>query len=123
MGDAHSLLVARGYRGATEGKAGRVQMMEALLAACLDTNDTSQFAQQPVTPIRMDLLERPTQFAAIEHLRLDPFAKQESERFIGKKRGLRRERMIGKPQAIEDHVSPASPGVTPLAHPGRDVRQ
>jgi hypothetical protein len=73
------------------GKAGRVRMMEALLNAFLDTNGNSQFAKQQVTPIRMDLLERPAQFEAIEHLSLDPFAKQESERSIGKKLGAQRE--------------------------------
>ena len=46
MRDANGLLVALGDRVATEGKAGRVQMMEALRNAFLDTNGRCQFAQQ-----------------------------------------------------------------------------
>ncbi len=90
VGDANGLLIALGYIVTTERKAGRVQMIEALLNAFLDTNGQSQFAQQQVTPIRMNLIERPAKFEAIEHRRLDPFAKQEIERFIGKKLGCQR---------------------------------
>jgi hypothetical protein len=72
MGNGHGLLLALGDIVTTEGKAGGVKLMEALRNAFLDTNGSRQFAQQQVTAIRMDLIERPATCAAIEHLRLDP---------------------------------------------------
>ena len=89
MGDANSLLVALGDIVTTEGKAGRVEMMEALLNTLLRTDGQRQFAEQQVTAIRMDLIERPAKFKAIEHLGADPLTKEQIERFVGKK--LRRQ--------------------------------
>src|SRR2546430_9383953 len=103
MGDANGVLVALRDIVATEGKAGRVEMMEALLNAFLGTDSQSQLAQQQITPIGMDFIERPAKLKAIEHLRSDPGTKQQLERFVGKKLGGERQRSIGKPQAIEDH--------------------
>ena len=55
----NGLLIALGGIVATEGKAGRVEMMEALRNAFLDTDGEGQFAKQQITAIRMDLIERP----------------------------------------------------------------
>ena len=51
----------------------------------------------------MDLVERPAEFKAIEHLRADPFTKQQLKGFVRKKLWGQGQRPIGKPQAIEDH--------------------
>jgi hypothetical protein len=64
-------------------------MREALRNAFLDPNGSRQFAKQQVASIRMDRIERPAQFEAIEPLRLDPVAKQQVERCVGKKLGGR----------------------------------
>jgi hypothetical protein len=48
MGDVNRLLVTLGYVVTTEGKASRVEMMEALLNAFLDTDSQRQFAEQQV---------------------------------------------------------------------------
>src|SRR5215211_7471617 len=103
VGDGNGLLVAFRDIVATEGKAGRVEMMEALLNAFLGTASQSQLAQQQITPIGMDFIERPAKLEAIEHLRSNPRTKQQIERFVGKKLGGERQGAIGKPQAIEDH--------------------
>ena len=66
VGDANGVLVALGDRVATEGKAGRVERMEALHNAFLGTNSQSQLAQQQITPIGMDFIECPTKRKAIE---------------------------------------------------------
>ena len=78
-------------------------MMEALLNALLHTDSQRQFAEQQVAAIRMDLIERPAKFEAIEHLGADTFTKQEIERFVGKKLRRQGQRPIRKPQAIENH--------------------
>src|SRR4051812_5073178 len=83
VGDAQSLLVALGDVVATEGKAGGVEMMEALRNTFLGTDGQRQFAEQQVTAIRMDLIERTAQFKTIEHLRFDPCTKEQIERFVG----------------------------------------
>src|SRR5437762_1614943 len=101
--DMNGVLVALRDRGATEGKAGRVEVMEALLNAFLGTASQRQLAQQQITPIGMDGIERPAKLKTIEHLCSDPRTKQQIERFVGKKLGRERQRSIGKPQAIEDH--------------------
>src|SRR5438093_2451080 len=103
VGDANGVLVALGDIVTTEGKAGRVEMMEALLNAFLDTDSQRQLAKQQITPIGMDFIERPAQLKAIEPLRSHPGTKQQIERFVGKKLGRERQWSIGKPQAIEDH--------------------
>src|SRR5215510_5866649 len=103
MGDTNGLLVALRDIGATEGKAGRVKVMEAWLNAFLGTARQSQLAKQEITPIGLDFIERPAQLKAIEHLRSNPGTKQQIERFVGKKLGRERQRSIGKPSAIEDH--------------------
>src|SRR4030095_620883 len=103
VGDSNGSLIARGDIVATEVKAGRVEMMEALLHAFLGTDSQSQLAKQQITPIGMDFIERPAQLKAIEHLRSDPGTKQQIKRFVGKKLGRERQRSISKPQAIEDH--------------------
>src|SRR5215510_1536026 len=101
--DMHGVLVARRDIGATEGKAGCVEVMEALRNAFLGTASQRQLAKQQITSIGMDGLERPAKLKAIEHLRSDPRTKQQIERFVGKKLGSERQGAIGKPQAIEDH--------------------
>jgi hypothetical protein len=53
----------------------------------------------------VNFIERPAKLKAIEHRRSDPGAKQQIERFVGKKLRGERQRAIGKPQAIEDHPS------------------
>src|SRR5262245_53724730 len=103
VGDANGGLVALGDIVATEGKAGGVEMMEALLNAFLGTDSQSQLAKQQITPLGMDFVERPAKLKAIEHLRANAGTKQQIERFVGKKLGRERQRSIGKPQAIEDH--------------------
>src|SRR5207244_6300790 len=103
MGDANGVLVALGDIVTTEGKAGRVEMMEALLNAFLGTASQSQLTKQQITPIAMDFIERPTKLKAIEHVRSNPGPKQQIEWFVGKKLGRERQRSIGKPQAIKDH--------------------
>src|SRR5919109_1938983 len=103
VGDANGVLAALGGIVATEGKAGRVEMMEALRNVFLGTDSQSQLAKQQITPIGMDFIERPAKLKAIEHLRSNPGPKQQIERFVGKKLGRERQRSIGKPQAIEDH--------------------
>src|SRR5215475_697378 len=103
VGDANGVLVARGGRVTTEGKAGRVEMMDALRNVFLGTDSQSQLAKQPITPIGMDFIERPAKLKAIEHLRSNPGTQQQIERFVGKKLGRERQRSIGKPQASEDH--------------------
>src|SRR5438105_1934498 len=101
--DMNGVLVVLRDIGATEGKARRVEVMEALLNAFLGTDSQSQLAKQQITPIGMDFIERPAKLKAIEHLRSDPRTKQQVERFVGKKLGRERQGAIGKPQAIEDH--------------------
>src|SRR5437016_13121691 len=88
VGDANGVLVALGDIVTTEGKAGRVEMMEALLNAFLGTDSQSQLAKQQITPIGMDLIERPAKLKAIEHLCSNPRTKQQIERFVGKKLGI-----------------------------------
>jgi hypothetical protein len=103
VGDANGVLVALRDIVATEGKAGRVEMMEALFDAFLGTDSQSQLAKQQITPIGMDCIECPAKLKAIEHLRSDPGTQQQIEGFVGKKLGSERQRSIGKPQAIEAH--------------------
>src|ERR1043165_9133381 len=105
MGDANGLLVPLRDIVATKGKAGGVEVMEALLNAFLDTARQRQLAKQEITPIGLDFIERPAQLKAIEHLRSHTGTKQQIERFVGKKLGGERQRAIGKSQAIEDHAS------------------
>src|SRR5215470_19472481 len=107
VGDANGVLVALGSIVATEGKAGRVEMMEALHNVFLGTDSQSHLTKQQITPIGLDFIERPAQLKAIEHLRSNPGTKQQIERFVGKKLGGERQRAIGKSQAIEDHASPS----------------
>src|SRR5215475_11805104 len=90
--DLNGVLIALRHIGTTEGKAGRVEVMEALLNAFLGTARQSQLTKQEITPIGMDFIERPTQLKAIEHLRPDTGAQQQIERFIGKKLGRERQR-------------------------------
>ena len=85
MRDGNGLLIAFGYLVATEGKAGRVEMLEALLNAFPGTDSQSQLAKQQITPIGMDFIERPAKLKAIEHLCADPGSKQQIEWFVGKK--------------------------------------
>src|SRR5215510_5841848 len=89
--DMHGVLVARRDIGATEGKAGCVEVMEALRNAFLGTASQRQLAKQQITSIGMDGLERPAKLKAIEHLRSDPRTKQQIERFVGKKLGSERQ--------------------------------
>src|SRR5919201_166511 len=104
MGDVNGVLVALRDIVAAEGKAGRVEVMEALLKAFLGTARQRQLAKQSITPIGMDFIKRPTKLKAIEHLRSDAGTKQQIERFVGKKLGRERQWAIGKSQAIEDHA-------------------
>jgi hypothetical protein len=103
VGDVNGSLVTRGDIVATEGKAGRVKMMEAWLKAFLGTDSQSHLAQQQSTPIGLDFIERPATLQAMEPLRSDPGTTQPIERCVGTKLGRERPRSIGQPQAIEDH--------------------
>ena len=102
LGKAHGVRVALGDISTTEGKAGGVEMMEAWRKAFLVTDGSSQLTKQQITPLGLDFIECPTTRKAMEHLRSDPGTPQQIERFVGKKLGGKRQRAIGKPQAIED---------------------
>ena len=122
MGDVNRRLVALGDIVTTEGKAGCVEMMEALLNALLHTDSQRQFAEQQVTAIRIHLIERPAKFEAIEHLGAHPLTKQEIERFVGKKLRGQGQWPIRKPQAIEDHPGHGFPGCDVLLVIGHNMR-
>src|SRR5207248_11597736 len=96
VGDPNGLLVAVGDIGATERKTGGVEMMEALRNAFVVTDGEGQFAKQHITAISLDLIERPTELKAIEHLRLDTLTKEQIEGFIGKKLGGQGQGLISK---------------------------
>src|SRR5437660_10161307 len=98
VGDANGVLVALGDIVTTEGKAGRVEMMEALLNAFLGTDSQSQLAQQQITPIGRDFIERPAKLKAIEQPCSNRRTKQQSERFAGKQLGRDRQPPAGRPQ-------------------------
>ena len=102
-GEANGVLVALGDRVATEGKARRVEMMAALGAAFLGTDRQRQLAQQQITPISMDFIERPTKLKAIAPLRSDSGTQQQIERLVSKKLGREGQRSLGKPSAMEEH--------------------
>src|SRR5262247_1196740 len=65
VGEANGSLIARGDIVAAEGKAGRVEMLEALLHAVLGTDSQSHLATQQITPLGMDCIEPPAQLKAI----------------------------------------------------------
>src|SRR3954454_941312 len=100
VGDANGLYVALGDVVAMEGKAGRVEMREAVLNAFLGTHCQRQLAQQQITPIGVDFIERPTELKTIEHLGLDPRTKEQIKMFVGKKLRRQGQGLMGKPQAI-----------------------
>jgi hypothetical protein len=103
VGDANGSLVALGDIVATEGKAGRVEMLDAWRTAFLCTDNQSPLAKPPITPIGLDVLERPAKRQALVPLRSDPGTKPPIERSVGKKLGRERQRSMGTPQAIEEH--------------------
>src|SRR5712692_4104160 len=105
MSDGNGRLIACGYIGATEGKAGRVEMVEALINAFPRTDRQGKCTQQKITAIRIDLIECTAQFKAVEHLGLDTVMQQQVEGFIGKKLRRQGQGPMGKPQAIENHPS------------------
>src|SRR5262244_4552057 len=100
MGDANGVLVTRRDIVATEGKAGCVEVMEALLNAFLGTARQSQLAKQEITPIGLDFIERPAQLKAIEHLRSNPGTKQQIERLVVKNRGVSGSGRLGNPKPL-----------------------
>ena len=63
--------------------------LAASLELCLQTVypflDPGDFTKQQVTTIRMDLIERTTEFQTIEHLCPDALPEQQIEGFVGKK--------------------------------------
>ena len=85
VGDGDGLLIAVRPVVATQGKAGRIEMLEAQLDAFLDTDGHGSFAAQQSTAIRVDLLQRTAELKAVKHLRPDTLTKQQVERCIGKK--------------------------------------
>ena len=109
VGDVNGLRITLRSIGATQGKTCGIEMVETLVNAFVGTDSEGQFAEEHITAIRMDLIERAPELKPIEHLGVDSSAEEEVERFIGKK--LRREGQgfIGKAQAIEDHPSDGFP--------------
>src|SRR5262245_51044821 len=105
-GEVKGVLVALGAVVASEGKAGRVEMRKAVLHAFLGTASQSQRATQPITPIGMDFIERPTELKTREHLGMDTRTQEPRERCVGKKLRRQGQGLIGTPQAIEEHPSP-----------------
>src|SRR5678816_598038 len=108
VGDVNGLLVALGDVVAMEGKAGRVEMRKAVLNAFLGTHHQCQLAQQQITPIGMDFIERPTELKTIEHLGVDPLTKEQIKRFVSKKLRCQGQGLIGKPQACLLYTSDAA---------------
>src|SRR5712691_2044137 len=105
VGDVNGLRITLRHIVAVEGKTGRVEMLETLVNSFAGTDSEGQFAEEHITAIRMEFIERTTELKPIEHRGVDSLAQEEVERCIGKK--LRREGQgcIGKAQAIEDHPS------------------
>ena len=103
MGETNSRLVTLGYVAATAGKAGRVEMLEALRKTVLGTNGQGQCAAQQVTALRRDLVAGTASFQTSAHRRVDPCTPEPIERLVGTNLRRQRERALGKPQAIEDH--------------------
>jgi len=81
VGDGDGLLIAVRPVVATQGKAGRIELLEAQRDACLDTDGRGECAEQQITAIRVDLLERPAELKAVQHLCPDTLTKQQVERF------------------------------------------
>src|SRR4029453_14689353 len=97
VGETNGVLVALGGIAATEGKAGRVEMMETWHNVFLGTESQTHPTKQRIAPIGLDFIERPAKLKAIEHLRSNPGTNQQIERFVGKKLGRERQRSMGKP--------------------------
>src|SRR6516164_6171972 len=96
MGDSNGLCIAFGHIGATEGKARRVEMVEALLNAFSCADCQGEFTEQKITAIRLDFIERTAKFKAVEHLGLDAIMKQQIEGFLGKKLRRQGQGPVGK---------------------------
>ena len=87
LGDHNGVLVAVRHIVAGQGKAGGVEMVEALIEAFLPTDGQGQFAKQQVTAIGVDVIEGPAEFKAVEHLSRNPRTKQQIEGLVGKELG------------------------------------
>ena len=85
MRDGNGVHIAIGRIVVGEGKPGGIEMVEARINAFLVTDGQGQFAKQLVTAISVRLIKRAAELKAVEHLRADALAKQQIERFVGKK--------------------------------------
>src|SRR5207248_5843658 len=103
MGDGNGLLVAVGDVCTTQGKARRIEMIEAAVDAFLVTDAQGEFAKQEITAIIIRFIKRTAELKAVEHLRVDALTKQQVKGFVGKKLGRQGQGALGKPQAIKDH--------------------
>ena len=60
-------------------------MVEALINTFSCADCPGKFTEQKITAIRLDFIERPAKFKAVEHLGFDAVMQQQIEGFIGKK--------------------------------------
>jgi hypothetical protein len=88
---------------AGQRKTRRVEMIETQGYPFLDTDRQGECAEQQITAIGVDLIERAAELKAMEHLCVDVLMKQQVERFIGKEPRSQGEGPIGKPSTIDDH--------------------
>src|SRR4029434_1232127 len=91
MGDGNGLLGAVGDVCTTQGKARRIEMIEAAVDAFLGTDAQGEFAKQQITAIIISFIKRAAELKAVEHLRVDAFTKQQVQGCGGKKRSRHRE--------------------------------
>ncbi len=103
VGDVNGLRGTLGDVIATESQTRGIKMVEALRNAFVLTDGEGEFAEQHIAAIRMDFIERPTEFKTIEHLGVDTRTKKQIKRFIGKKLRRQSHGLIGKAQTIEQH--------------------
>ena len=79
MSNGNGLLVVLGDVFASERKTRRVEMVKALINGFLLTHRKGDLAKEEVATIGIDLIERATQFEAIEHVSFDARTKEQIE--------------------------------------------
>jgi hypothetical protein len=81
------MLIGLGHIVASEGKARRVEMVEASVDAFLGTDIQGQRMKQQSTATRVDLIERATELETVAHLRTDALMKPQVQGCVGEKLG------------------------------------
>jgi hypothetical protein len=85
VGKANGVLITRRASVAREREAGRVELMEAQVEACVGTDRQRQCLQEQVTAIRRGFIEGAAKLAAVAHLGIEACTQPQSEGLVGKK--------------------------------------